>query len=156
MDSRTLISEIYSMDDFNMIDAPARTVSPPLLKRNGDEVKVVFFVHIYSDTEPTDYIVCDLDGGNLRYLSADETYALFSMRREDILTTETSDDDLPTCYDTGRSPEDRPDELYDRFDKAAFGDTIDWEAYRDYVRELITYSDIAGKRYLKAFMEYEI
>ena len=153
MDSRTLMSKVYEMPEANVIDGSPMTFSPPLLKKAGDEMKVVFFVHIFSDTTPTDYVICDLNGENMVYLSADDAYELFQIRREDILSMETEGDGLSTGFDTGRKPQDIPEELYDWFDSAVFSGSINLEAYRDYVKELITYSDIAGKRYLKAFME---
>lgn len=107
MDSRTLSVIASGVNGFDMPGGPDKSISKPLLKKVGDEVKIVFFVHISSITTPTDFVISSLDG----------------------------------------------EELYDRFDEIVWKGDIDWDGYREYVKELISYSDIEGKRFLKAFME---
>lgn len=176
MNSEALSRKIMGMPEFLELGGPSKLLSFPLLKRVKTLDVVVFFVYIYSDCVPTDYVICDIYGDEAHYLEHDEGI-LFLDIYDEISPEKTinsavsvfapllgedspllkdapplEEDDLPTAFDTGKSLKDLPEDMYARFDAIINDGEIRWDDYREYVKELISCTDHRGKPYLKAFL----
>ena len=177
MNSRALSDEIMRREEFWQLGGPARSLSYPLLKTvNGREV-IVFFVYDESLTVPSDYVVCDPVSGASMYLKGPDGYELLGLKEyvseekirnsavlafADILGEDSplladapapeEPDGLPCGDETGKTPVDLPDDMYERFDAAFADGQIDRDSYHAYIKELISCTDWNGKHYLKAFL----
>ncbi len=140
-----LKQEIYEIEELSFLGGLEKELYLPVIAEVDREIYVVFFVMTRSDKMPGAFIICK-DGVHPEYFDYDQ-----GLKKLDIIEA-----DIERDYDILDEEEEEesaiPDDIYDRFDAAYNGETVDRRAYAAYMDAVISGSNLYLRRYLRLFL----
>ena len=159
MNSRELKREIYTMPEFNLLGGVTKGVGFPLLKKKEETFLIVFPVFGSADELPEAFVI--REGEHLQYVPFEEGLSILDLQSSDfyspsdpfreLLQMDPSEMSVSEWAKPARTPDDLPEDMYERFDRAYHDGTPDEKLYHEYLEELRACSSDTAKNYLKAF-----